>query len=1355
MSGERKKGHGVSERLLLGSMSRKRGLGHLRQAMAVMALAVATILLLGTGSAGAALTHPFASKFSSECAPGEINDLAVDESNGYVYVACSGNYPDTGRTIKRFHLNGTAAPFGAGEPYLEENRITYNPASVDQEIGYGFVNHIAVDNSGGNNNGALLVLGQKAQGGTVAFFKPSGEWYAELPVYLNVCVCGIDVAPNGHIYVGVSNRIAEYSEGFHELHRVYNDFGGGVGDQYVKADSTGAVWYEGATFGISGGSELRKTESSAFGEYPNVFTHFDAEELGLPLAPEPSPYVFPNPYLNSSVNGFDIDPTNDDLIVNRGNRVEVFSHGDAEQLAYKDGPAFGEGTLTGSSRAVAVTAARDVYVGEGNEIIRFSAGLVLPDLFTHPPEIDAIGHTSAEVSGRVERAGGPNITNCEVEYGMSTAYGSAVPCTEALPYLAASTEVTATLPGLSTGTTYHYRLHGGNENGGNYGIDRTVTPQPVIKLHTAQATGIEPHQATLHGSFDPDGYDTHYYFEYGLDSEYGQRTVEVDGGSTPGIEDVAINVEGLPSGKTFHYRLVGRNELGTTFGPDATFRSASPPEVIGVRATEVLAETATLNARINPAGYDTEYRFEYGKTLQYGNSAPAEGENIGSGLSPEAVSQGITGLEPGFTYHFRVVATNQWGTTASPDTTFDFSPPTCPNSHVRQQTRSSYLPDCRAYELVSPSNAGSILMQPSDAIWGVSLSSGCAGTGCLVRYGNLWTVNTGLATSPSRLTYYAGWGGIEGLYGTNSVFDLYMSTRTSVGWVTTLPGTTGREGLLVTRHRCSDSMDMCLDHNDGDPIYHFDSVPVETQAHYYDWKGKQLGVLPTNVGAIPGGGYEIGNQYGDELPSGDFSHLAFSKLNYAFAPGGVVGAPGSAYDNNIANKTVEIISTMPSGANIPQERSEVPNEYIEFPGVSTDGSHILMQVKGVDGPVHLYMRVNDAVSYDVTHGDARFVGMTRDGSKVDFASSRQLSSDDTDHSLDIYQWEEGEGEGTVTLLSQGNGGGNENSCGPSWAESAGCGAIPLTTERGNPFGFVSVDAIDDYIASEAGDVYFYSPEPSLDAESPGIKDARNLYVARNGRVQLVATLDPGTKITRMQISPDGSHAGFLTAANLTGYDSRGHAEMFAYDVETGELQCASCRPDGLPPTADVTASQSGPFMSNDGRVFFNTKDPLVARDVDEGIIDVYEFVNGRPQLISSGTAARDYTGGSAVISILELPKARTGLESVSADGTDVYFSTYDSLVPQDHNGAFIKFYDARTAGGFEPTPEFEPCAAADECHGTGMPAPGMPVIGTEGDLGSTGNVAHRTRRAKRHGKRRRHKRHHKRHARRHRRKSRG
>ncbi len=66
----------------------------------------------------------------------------------------------------------------------------------------------------------------------------------------------------------------------------------------------------------------------------------------------------------------------------------------------------------------------------------------------------------------------------------------------------------------------------------------------------------------------------------------------------------------------------------------------------------------------------------------------------------------------GVVYHFRIVAENKWGTTASERQTFAFNPPHCPNSAVRQQTGSAYLPDCRAYELVSPARAGGAALLP-------------------------------------------------------------------------------------------------------------------------------------------------------------------------------------------------------------------------------------------------------------------------------------------------------------------------------------------------------------------------------------------------------------------------------------------------------------------------------------------------------------------------------------------------------------------------------------------------------------------------------------------------------------------
>ena len=113
----------------------------------------------------------------------------------------------------------------------------------------------------------------------------------------------------------------------------------------------------------------------------------------------------------------------------------------------------------------------------------------------------------------------------------------------------------------------------------------------------------------------------------------------------------------------------------------------------------------------------------------------------------------------------------------------------------------------------------------------------------------------------------------------------------------------------------------------------------------------------------------------------------------AFTPEGQTTGIGSAYDNDLEHRSVSLISRLPGGGMIPQ--TGPLKRAIHFPGISTDGSHILMLTEGgsLPGPpYHLYMRVNDALSYDVSKGTANeFVGMTADGSSVTFTSEEQLT----------------------------------------------------------------------------------------------------------------------------------------------------------------------------------------------------------------------------------------------------------------------------------------------------------------------------------------------------------------------------
>jgi hypothetical protein len=163
-------------------------------------------------------------------------------------------------------------------------------------------------------------------------------------------------------------------------------------------------------------------------------------------------------------------------------------------------------------------------------------------------------------------------------------------------------------------------------------------------------------------------------------------------------------------------------------------------------------------------------------------------------------------------------------------------------------------------------------------------------------------------------------------------------------------------------------------------------------------------------------------------------------------------------------------------------------------------------------------------------------------------------------------------------------------------------------------------------------------------------------------------------------------------------------------------------------------------MSNDGRAVFTTDDALVHADTNEAQ-DVYEYVDGRAQLITTGTGETRASKG-IFASVLGQP----GLDGISADARDIYFSTFDTLTSQDHNGLFLKFYDARVAGGFPAPAPPPPCEAADECHGAGSSPP--PAIQNETGAGLSGGNAAKPHPARHRKSKRKHRAHHKRHAKR-------
>jgi hypothetical protein len=232
-----------------------------------------------------------------------------------------------------------------------------------------------------------------------------------------------------------------------------------------------------------------------------------------------------------------------------------------------------------------------------------------------------------------------------------------------------------------------------------------------------------------------------------------------------------------------------------------------------------------------------------------------------------------------------------------------------------------------------------------------------------------------------------------------------------------------------------------------------------------------------------------------------------------------------------------------------------------------------------------------------------------------------------------------------------------------------------------------------------------------------------------------------------QVTPDGRYALFSSPVPLTGYQNLGHFELYRYEAESDELACPSCAPTNAVGNSDVKLSPHGLNLSDDGRVFFTTRESFTLRDTNEKE-DAYEWCLAPNEACPNATRPR-----VAVISS-GIGQDDSALVTVTADGNDAYFYTRDVLAPQDENGNVVKIYDARVDGGFPYDAGRGLCKASDECHGAGTEAPPPPNINTgtgpeqaRPPVTTTGERKCPKRKVKRHGRcvKRHHKRRHHRH----------
>jgi hypothetical protein len=185
---------------------------------------------------------------------------------------------------------------------------------------------------------------------------------------------------------------------------------------------------------------------------------------------------------------------------------------------------------------------------------------------------------------------------------------------------------------------------------------------------TGPVTSVAPATATVSGSVNPNGTPTTWYVEYGTSTTYGTKTTAVSAGSGTSAVAVSASLTALKPGTTYHYRFVATSTAGTGHGADGILTTSAAPAAATSGASSVTSTSATLNGTVDPSGRPTTWYVEYGTSTSYGTKTPAKDAGAGSGAIAVAVS--VTGLTTGRTYHFRLVATSDAGTSRGADRTF-------------------------------------------------------------------------------------------------------------------------------------------------------------------------------------------------------------------------------------------------------------------------------------------------------------------------------------------------------------------------------------------------------------------------------------------------------------------------------------------------------------------------------------------------------------------------------------------------------------------------------------------------------------------------------------------------------------
>lgn len=246
--------------------------------------------------------------------------------------------------------------------------------------------------------------------------------------------------------------------------------------------------------------------------------------------------------------------------------------------------------------------------------------------------------------------------------------------------------------GLTADTIYHMRMHFDNGTVSRSGaVVFTTKPTPAVPtVVTLAPYAVDAGGAIVHGRIYTHGEDTAYHFEYWKTSDPGHVVNAPDPpvgiAGDNGSDEVQLPIAGLDSGTQYTVRISATNATGPANGATVDFTTSTPPDLKPTALTGAALParySAAIGGQTTPggsSGSSAVYHFEYGTREFYGGSTPDT--KVPTGSDPN-VHASLTLLHSATTYHYRLVATNQHGTTYGNDHTFTtLPPPVAPTTHI-------------------------------------------------------------------------------------------------------------------------------------------------------------------------------------------------------------------------------------------------------------------------------------------------------------------------------------------------------------------------------------------------------------------------------------------------------------------------------------------------------------------------------------------------------------------------------------------------------------------------------------------------------------------------------------------------